>query len=99
MPSRLPHGLKRSPFDMSWGEKGVFGLLTVSIGAGIYRLLTDPWSEKPIKNNLRNERDHRGGLPQVTEEIHHLSAAKRHGEDGLPNVHDDITDIQFGDPK
>lgn len=98
MPPRLPHGLKRSPFDMSWGEMGVFGLLTGSIGAGIYRLITDPWSEEHIKNNSRNERHH-GGLSPASEGTQDLNAMKRRVEDGSTNVNDGITDIQFGDSK
>jgi hypothetical protein len=77
---------------------GVFGLLAGSIGAGIYRLATDPWSEEPIKNNSRNEKDH-GGNPPVFEGTQDLNDTKKSVEDGPPNINEGITDIQFGDPK
>ena len=45
MPPRFPHGLKQSPIIMSNGEKFVFGMLGISISAGILNLFTSPWSE------------------------------------------------------
>lgn len=41
---------------MSSGEKFVFGLLGVSISAGIINLLTSPWSED-VTTTLTNSSD------------------------------------------
>ena len=42
---------------MSLGEKGVFGLLAVSIGIGVYQLATSPWGEQasPSKTNSSSD--------------------------------------------
>lgn len=49
MPPRYPHGLKKNPLIMSSFEKMVFGILTLSIGTGMFQIVTSPWSEKQPK--------------------------------------------------
>ena len=49
MPPRFPHGLKKNPLIMSSFEKMVFGILTLSIGTGMFQIVTSPWSENQSK--------------------------------------------------
>jgi len=53
MPPRLPHGLKKSPFQLSISEKLVFGALSLSTGSGLYLLATSPWSEDKPDNESK----------------------------------------------
>lgn len=62
MPPRvkLPHGLTKSPFDMSRGELGIAGLLATSIGIGLYQLATSPWGEEESRTNKSEQHDRIG---------------------------------------
>lgn len=51
----LPHGLKKSPFDLSRAEFGIFAVLSTSVGLGIYQLSTSPWGETSDKNITKKE--------------------------------------------
>jgi hypothetical protein len=73
---------------MSKGEIGVFALLAGSIGAGIYRLVTDPWSEGPL-NAPTTKRD----------EPSFKNAEKQNDGGQPPNINDGVTNIQFDDAK
>ncbi len=46
MPPRLPHGLKKGPFEMNTPEKLVLGLLGTSMLGGLLHLATSPLYSK-----------------------------------------------------
>ena len=64
MPPRvkLPHGLKKSPLDMSRAELGIAGLLAGSISIGLYQLATSPWGEEEPPTNHSAQQHDRTGL-------------------------------------
>jgi hypothetical protein len=78
---------------MSKGEIGVFALLAGSIGAGIYRLVMDPWSEEPLQNMNSSPTSKRNVPVLVLEVTNDVRATKK------KDIHDGVTDIQFGDAK
>mmetsp|Transcript_28131 Transcript_28131/g.39569 ORF Transcript_28131/g.39569 Transcript_28131/m.39569 type:complete len:102 (+) Transcript_28131:418-723(+) len=53
---RLPHGLKKDPFDLSRGEFVVISALATSVGIGIYQLATGPWGEENAEEKRTFER-------------------------------------------
>ena len=57
MPPRLPHGLKKSPFNLSFSEKLVFGALSLSTGSGLYLLATSPWSEDKSNDESKEDKN------------------------------------------
>jgi hypothetical protein len=85
---------------MSKGEIGVFVLLAGSIGAGLYRLVMDPWSE--VTPLIQNKNVNAAASPTtkrnvpgafVLEVTKDVNATKKN------DIHDGVTDIQFGDTK
>lgn len=72
---------------MSWKEMTVFGLLSASVGLGLYDLATSPWGEVPsspdatIVEATTNEKSQDGQVK------------------GSPDkVGDEVTKIKFGAP-
>lgn len=57
MPPRFPHGLKKNPIHMSLSEKGVFAMLGLSIGAGLFNLATSPLYVKDSDKDEKKETD------------------------------------------
>mmetsp|Transcript_174 Transcript_174/g.288 ORF Transcript_174/g.288 Transcript_174/m.288 type:complete len:89 (+) Transcript_174:200-466(+) len=80
MPPKFPHGLKKDPTKMSRAELAMFGALAGSVGLGIYRLVTSPWSET---HNL----DEKAREPEGPEALQQQQPK---------GVEDGVTKVQFG---
>lgn len=86
MPPRIkfPHGLKKSPTEMSSGEKAVFGALLGSVGIGIFQLVTGPWGEEGRRDDDNAEsKKQQQGFGNKTDAL-------------KPRFESDGTQVQFG---
>lgn len=78
---RFPHGLRKSPFDLSVGEFGVFAFLSTSVGIGVYQLATGEWSEPSDE-----KRTFARWCPWIPEKIENATPTSRVVVDGTTKV-------------
>mmetsp|Transcript_15708 Transcript_15708/g.24435 ORF Transcript_15708/g.24435 Transcript_15708/m.24435 type:complete len:100 (+) Transcript_15708:104-403(+) len=85
---RLPHGLKKDPFDLSRGELVVIAALATSVGAGIYQLATDPWGEP----NADEKRTFERWCPWDTSSKKNEQEQSKNKTASLLEIHKEIND-------